>query len=168
MASSPDKEMLEEVKANNSTMNDSQKLQTESEPINIINNSDFESIKRKGLSGNHPNVDFRSNGTNHTLTSPEPDKQQINNSDSDSIELEDEKEDDSRNLETKFAQSVAIPRASFACTKNTTTSKKEEEQSAYNFLDLAKSKDSASLLNNMSFDVDISKLYTVLASACSN
>ena len=40
--------------------------------------------------------------------------------------------------------------------------------STESFLELAKSKDSQSLLQKMSFNVDISKLYTVVASACSN
>ena len=51
---------------------------------------------------------------------------------------------------------------------DTTTTEKEEAKKSYNFLELARSKDSTSLLTNMSFTVDISKLYTVLASACTN
>ena len=49
-----------------------------------------------------------------------------------------------------------------------TSVEKKEKSSSYNFLELAKSKDSASLLKSMSFNIDIGKLYTVLASACTN
>ena len=45
---------------------------------------------------------------------------------------------------------------------------KENKKLQYDFLELAKSNSSASLLQNMSFNVDISKLYTVVASACTN
>ena len=44
----------------------------------------------------------------------------------------------------------------------------KKKKNSYNFLDLAKSKDSASFLKTMSFNIDIGKLYTVLASACTN
>ena len=66
--------------------------------------------------------------------------------------------------ETKIAAKIST-KSTFGMGKSV---KEEVNNSEYNFLDLAKSKDSASLLKSMSFNVDISKLYTVLASACTN